>query len=121
MEKNRNKGQQNATATKRIFILQNRGWSAGKTSELNLFNGRATESSTKNFQLCVSTPTDAAFKKSFNESAVGMREKVDKERVYLQLGRCANRFNVDFTYPMSFFAAFAICLSRFATKASDAF
>ena len=117
----RNKGQHNATATKRILILHNRGWSAGKTSELGLFKGRATESSTKNFQLCVSPPSDKAFLKSFEESTVGTREKVHPERVCLQLGRCADRFNVDFTYPMSFFAAFAISLSRFATKASDAF
>ena len=63
----------------------------------------------------------ATLHQTFDESAMGAREKVHPERVCLQLGRCADRFNVDFTYPMSFFAAFAISLSRFATKASDAF
>ena len=112
----RNKGQQNVTATKRILILHNKGWSAGKTSELTKFGGRATESSTKNFQLCVSPPFDAAYQKQFDETPTGQREKVHPERVVLQMGRCVDRFNVDFSYPVSFFAAFAICLSRFATK-----
>ena len=39
----------------------------------------------------------------------------------LQLGRDADEFNVDFTYPMSFFAAFGICLSRFVTKQKEDF
>ena len=117
----RTKGQHNVVACKRILALHNKAWSAGKTSELSQFGGRATESSTKNFQLCVSPPSDTAFRKQFEAGVMGQREKIHPERVVLQMGRCVDRFNVDFTYPMSFFSAFALCLSRFATKATDAF
>jgi hypothetical protein len=117
----RTKGQHNVVATKRILALHNKAWSAGKTSELGQFNGRATESSTKNFQLCVSPPSDPSHKKDYDTSTMGKREKIHPERVILQMGRCVDRFNVDFTYPMSFFTAFAVCLSRFATKATDSF
>ena len=117
----RSKGQQNVVATKRILALHNKAWSAGKTSELGQFDGRATESSTKNFQLCVSPPSDPAHRRDYDQTPMGQREKIHPERVILQMGRCVDRFNVDFTYPMSFFTAFAVCLSRFATKASDAF
>jgi hypothetical protein len=117
----RQKGQHNIVACKRILALNNKAWSAGKTSELGNFDGRATESSTKNFQLCISPPSDTSYKKKFEATVMGQREKIHPQRVILQMGRCVDRFNVDFTYPVSFFSAFAICLSRFATKATDAF
>ena len=49
----REEGKQNVKATERILCLQNRMFSAGKTSILSDFKGRANETSVKNFQLCV--------------------------------------------------------------------
>ena len=117
----RAEGTQNVKATERILCLQNRTFSAGKTSILSDFKGRANETSVKNFQLCVSHPAEASQRKTFMDSKLGQSERDDPERVLLQLGRDSERFNVDFTYPMSFFAAFGICLTRFATKANEDF
>ena len=117
----REEGKQNVKATERILCLQNRMFSAGKTSILSDFKGRANETSVKNFQLCVSYPSSSENHTKFMETKLGKAERLDPERVLLQLGRDSERFNVDFTYPMSFFAAFGICLTRFATKAVEDF
>ena len=115
----RKRGTQNSEKKDRMLCLHNRTWSAGRASNLKHFNGRANETSVKNFQLCVSPPEDKHLYGAFMESELGKRELIHPERVVLQLGRVDDRFNVDFTYPMSFFTAFGICLSRFATKATE--
>ena len=117
----RENGTQNVEANERLLCLHNRMFSAGRTALLSEYSGRANETSVKNFQLCVSQPRKRDHMEKFHESKLGQAEKDEPERVMLQLGRDADEFNVDFTYPMSFFAAFGICLSRFVTKQKEDF
>jgi len=70
------------------------------------FNGRVTEGSTKNFQLCASGVDPSDFDKDDADGAV-----------VLQFGKCGtNTFALDFSWPMSPMQAFAIALSSIDTK-----
>lgn len=69
------------------------------------FKGRVTVASVKNFQLV------AAVDPSLNVS------DTEQERVILQFGKIGRDiFTMDYSYPISAFQAFAICLSSFDTK-----
>ncbi|WOH00420.1 hypothetical protein DCAR_0519780 [Daucus carota subsp. sativus] len=69
------------------------------------FKGRVTVASVKNFQLV------AAVDPSDNVS------EAEQERVILQFGKIGKDiFTMDYSYPISAFQAFAICLSSFDTK-----
>ncbi|KAK1357588.1 Tubby-like F-box protein 5 [Heracleum sosnowskyi] len=69
------------------------------------FKGRVTVASVKNFQLV------AAVDPSHNVS------DAEQERVILQFGKIGRDiFTMDYSYPISAFHAFAICLSSFDTK-----
>ncbi|XP_024020612.1 tubby-like F-box protein 5 [Morus notabilis] len=69
------------------------------------FKGRVTVASVKNFQLV------AAVDPSHNVS------EAEQERVILQFGKIGKDiFTMDYSYPLSAFQAFAICLSSFDTK-----
>ncbi|CAN1344266.1 Tubby-like F-box protein 2 [Linum perenne] len=69
------------------------------------FRGRVTVASVKNFQL------SAAFEPHHNVLAE------EHERVLLQFGKIGKDiFTMDYSYPLSAFQAFAICLSSFDTK-----
>ncbi|XP_074376123.1 tubby-like F-box protein 5 isoform X2 [Apium graveolens] len=69
------------------------------------FKGRVTVASVKNFQLV------AAVDPSHNVS------EAEQERVILQFGKIGRDiFTMDYSYPISAFQAFAICLSSFDTK-----
>ncbi|KAL9245872.1 hypothetical protein vseg_019472 [Gypsophila vaccaria] len=70
------------------------------------FRGRVTVASVKNFQLV------AAVEPHHNVS------ESEQERVILQFGKIGKDiFTMDYSYPLSAFQAFAICLSSFDTKA----
>ncbi|KAG0500302.1 hypothetical protein HPP92_000374 [Vanilla planifolia] len=67
------------------------------------FRGRVTVASVKNFQLVAS-----------EENGPSAR---DLDKVILQFGKVGkDLFTMDYTYPISAFQAFAICLSSFDTK-----
>lgn len=69
------------------------------------FKGRVTVASVKNFQLVASVDS------SDNVS------EAEQERVILQFGKIGKDiFTMDYSYPISAFQAFAICLSSFDTK-----
>uniref|UniRef100_A0A7N0VJX1 Tubby C-terminal domain-containing protein n=1 Tax=Kalanchoe fedtschenkoi TaxID=63787 RepID=A0A7N0VJX1_KALFE len=69
------------------------------------FKGRVTVASVKNFQLA------AAVEPSENVSAD------EQERVILQFGKIGKDiFTMDYSYPLSAFQAFAICLTSFDNK-----
>jgi hypothetical protein len=69
------------------------------------FMGRVTVASVKNFQLV------AAVDPSHNVSPA------EQERVILQFGKIGKDiFTMDYSYPLSAFQAFAICLTSFDTK-----
>lgn len=63
------------------------------------FQGRVTESSVKNFQLC---PADIPSSSSTSFSDTGMTSGVLNDNVVLQFGRVAkHKFTLDVRYPMS--------------------
>jgi tubby and related proteins len=67
------------------------------------FRGRVTVASVKNFQLVASV-----------ENGQGNQEG---DKVILQFGKIGkDLFTMDYSYPISAFQAFAICLSSFDTK-----
>jgi len=69
------------------------------------FMGRVTVASVKNFQLVASVDP------SHNVSPA------EQERVILQFGKIGKDiFTMDYSYPLSAFQAFAICLTSFDTK-----
>jgi hypothetical protein len=113
------KGAQNIMCRERMMCMHNRTWSSGRTSNLIDFMGRANETSVKNYQLVVSPPQDRFLKAKYDQSPLGTIDTDDVSNVLVQMGRDADRFNVDFQYPVPAFTAFAICLSRFVTKQSD--
>eukprot|EP00945_MAST-04E_sp_MAST-4E-sp1_P005896 g5896.t1 len=113
------KGAQNIMCRERMMCMHNRTWSSGRTSNLIDFMGRANETSVKNFQLVVSPPQDRYLKAKYDQSPLGTIDTDDVSNVLVQMGRDADRFNVDFQYPVPAFTAFAICLCRFVTKQSD--
>ena len=113
------KGAQNVLCRERMLCLHNRTWSSGRTCNLEDFMGRATEMSTKNFQLVVSPPEDGYLLKKYMESPLGTIDTDDVANVLVQMGRSHNVFNVDFQYPVSAFVAFGICLTRFAGSKGD--
>ena len=107
------KGSQNVISRERLLCLHNRMWSHGKTSQLDEFMNRAQETSSKNFQLVVSPPEDPYLRAKYDASPLGTIDTDDVANVLVQMGRCSDRFNIDFQYPVSAFAAFGICLTRF--------
>jgi hypothetical protein len=109
----RMKGSQNVISRERLLCLHNRMWSHGKTSQLDEFMNRAQETSSKNFQLVVSPPEDPYLRAKYDASPLGTINTDDVANVLVQMGRCSDRFNIDFQYPVSAFAAFGICLTRF--------
>lgn len=67
------------------------------------FHGRVTLASVKNFQLVVSPENGQA--------------GPEHEKVILQFGKVGKDvYTMDYSYPLSAFQAFAICLSSFDTK-----
>ena len=101
-----------------MLCLHNRTWSVGRTSNLNDFMGRANQASVKNFQLVVSPPEDQYLLTKYEATPLGTIDTNDTANVLVQMGRMESGiFNVDFQYPVSPFCAFAICLTRFASKA----
>ena len=109
------KGSQNVISRERMLCLHNRMWSHGRTCQLEEFMGRAQETSSKNFQLVVSPPEDPFLRNKYDASPLGTIDTDDVANVLVQMGRCSDRFNVDFQYPVSAFAAFGVCLTRFAS------
>lgn len=74
-------------------------WDASHGGHVLNFQGRVTESSVKNFQLCSHETGDD---------------------VVLQFGRVGkHKFNMDVCYPLSPFQAFAICVSCMDGKLAD--
>ncbi|XP_047311817.1 tubby-like F-box protein 2 [Impatiens glandulifera] len=70
------------------------------------FKGRVTVASVKNFQLSVAV-----------DSSLPNVPLSEKEKVILQFGKIGKDiFTMDYSYPLSAFQAFAICLSSFDTK-----
>jgi len=110
------KGSQNVISRERMLCLHNRMWSHGRTCQLEEFMSRAQETSSKNFQLVVSPPEDPFLRNKYDASPLGTIDTDDVANVLVQMGRCSDRFNVDFQYPVSAFAAFGVCLTRFAAS-----
>lgn len=50
------RGEQNVYQSEKLLCMQNRTWSAGRTSNLEDYDGRAAKSSTKNMQLVWAKP-----------------------------------------------------------------
>ncbi|CAK9157289.1 unnamed protein product [Ilex paraguariensis] len=75
------------------------------------FRGRVTVASVKNFQLIASTqPVPQA-------PPASQPAQSDHDKVILQFGKVGKDiFTMDYSYPLSAFQAFAICLSSFDTK-----
>ena len=110
------KGSQNVISRERMLCLHNRMWSHGRTCQLEEFMQRAQETSSKNFQLVVSPPEDPFLRNKYDASPLGTIDTDDVANVLVQMGRCSDRFNVDFQYPVSAFVAFGICLTRFCSS-----
>lgn len=86
-----------------LFYLQNKApkWDEAHGGHVLNFQGRVTESSVKNFQLCCP-------------------DSENPDDVVLQFGRVAkNRFTMDFKYPLSPYQAFSICVSCLDGKIAD--
>ncbi|CAN1344265.1 Tubby-like F-box protein 2 [Linum perenne] len=95
------------TADGEPLVLKNRAprWHEQLQCWCLNFRGRVTVASVKNFQL------SAAFEPHHNVLAE------EHERVLLQFGKIGKDiFTMDYSYPLSAFQAFAICLSSFDTK-----
>ncbi len=87
----------------RILYLHNKQpkWDEAHGGHVLNFQGRVTESSVKNFQLC--SP-----------------EADDPEEVLLQFGRVGkHKFNMDLKFPMSPLQAFGICVACMDGKIAD--
>jgi len=80
----------------KLYVNKQPKWSDKHQAFVLNFNGRVEKGSVKNFQLV---------------------EAEDDEKVILQFGRLNdNLFSCDFTYPLSPFQAFTICLSSLDSK-----
>jgi tubby and related proteins len=89
--------------SQRILYLQNKQpkWDEAHGGHVLNFQGRVTESSVKNFQLCSA-------------------EVDDPEDVLLQFGRVGkHKFNMDLKFPMSPVQAFGICVACMDGKIAD--
>jgi hypothetical protein len=89
----------------RIFRLINKQpkWDEVHGGHVLNFQGRVTESSVKNFQLCCLDNPEG-----------------DNEEVILQFGRVGkHRFTMDFKFPLSPFQAFAFCVTCMDGKIAD--
>ncbi len=99
-------GMENAIDQKqfdRIFRLVNKSpkWDEQHGGHVLNFQGRVTESSVKNFQLCC-------------------QDSEDPEEVVLQFGRVGkNRFTMDLRFPLSPIQAFGICVTCLDGKIAD--
>lgn len=90
----------------KLFYLQNKTpkWDSAHGGHVLNFQGRVTESSVKNFQLCSFDPTVSS----------------SPDNIILQFGRVGkNKFNMDVCYPLSPFQAFAICVACMDGKLAD--
>ena len=88
--------------TDRLMKLYNKKpkWDATHGGHVLNFHGRVTESSVKNFQLCLS--------------------ETDEDNIVLQFGRVGNhRFSMDVKYPLSIFQAFSMCIACMDRKLAD--
>jgi len=91
------------TLDSRLMYLQNKKprWDDAHGGHVLNFEGRVTESSVKNFQLCVSEPNGT-------------------EEVVLQFGRVGkNKFSLDVRFPLSPLQAFAISVACMDGKIAD--
>jgi tubby-related protein 1 len=89
--------------TDRLIRLVNKKpkWDEAHGGHVLNFQGRVTEASVKNFQLCCANMEDS-------------------DGVVLQFGRVAkDRFTLDLKYPMSPFQAFCICVACMDGKIAD--
>jgi tubby and related proteins len=78
------------------------------------FRGRVTIASVKNFQLIASSSQPPAGAPTPTPS---QPVPTDQDKIILQFGKVAkDMFTMDYSYPLSTFQAFAICLSSFDTK-----
>ncbi|URD93942.1 tubby-like F-box protein [Musa troglodytarum] len=87
------------------LVLKNKNprWHAQLQCWCLNFRGRVTVASVKNFQLVASDEIGSAGQ--------------EQEKVILQFGKVGkDLFTMDYSYPISAFQAFAICLSSFDTK-----
>lgn len=87
----------------KLYSLRNKTpkWDKAHGGHVLNFQGRVTESSVKNFQLCC-------------------QEADDPEDVVLQFGRVGkNRFTMDLKYPLSPLQAFGICVGCLDGKIAD--
>lgn len=87
----------------RLFTLRNKTpkWDEAHGGHVLNFQGRVTESSVKNFQLCC-------------------LESEDPEDVVLQFGRVGkNKFTMDLKFPLSPLQAFGICVGCLDGKIAD--
>lgn len=92
-----------ANNLEKIIYLQNKQpkWDEVHGGHVLNFQGRVTESSVKNFQLC--SP-----------------HSEDPDEVVLQFGRVGkHKFNMDLRYPMSPIQAFAVCVACLDGKIAD--
>mmetsp|Transcript_11899 Transcript_11899/g.19645 ORF Transcript_11899/g.19645 Transcript_11899/m.19645 type:complete len:561 (+) Transcript_11899:86-1768(+) len=92
-----------AGAAGRITYLQNKTpkWDEAHGGHVLNFQGRVTESSVKNFQLC-------------------WPGGEDPDQVVLQFGRVGkHKFNMDLRFPLSPFQAFSICVACLDGKIAD--
>lgn len=77
------------------------------------FQGRVTESSVKNFQLCC---PELPSSNSWSERG----ETTLNPEVILQFGKAGkDKFSMDVRYPLSIYSAFAICLACLDGKLAD--
>lgn len=87
-----------ATCTSGMYVLSNKQprWNESVRAYVLNFNGRVTVPSVKNFQLVSSE---------------------DSETVILQFGKTGkDHFTMDFTYPLSLYQAFGICMTSLDSK-----
>eukprot|EP00601_Ochromonadales_sp_CCMP2298_P015229 CAMPEP_0173232172 /NCGR_PEP_ID=MMETSP1142-20121109/8815_1 /TAXON_ID=483371 /ORGANISM="non described non described, Strain CCMP2298" /LENGTH=391 /DNA_ID=CAMNT_0014161657 /DNA_START=129 /DNA_END=1301 /DNA_ORIENTATION=- len=88
----------------RLIYLQNKApkWDDAHGGHVLNFQGRVTESSVKNFQLCC------------------MGADPDPDQVVLQFGRVGkHKFNMDLRHPLSPMQAFSICIACLDGKIAD--
>jgi len=92
----------------RILSLQNKPpkWDDEHKGHVLNFQGRVTESSVKNFQLCCKNAPPGLL--------------LDPDEVVLQFGRVGKHlFNMDFKFPLSPLQAFSICVACLDGKLAD--
>ena len=88
-------------------------WDEAHGGHVLNFQGRVTESSVKNFQLCCPELSKVSSSRTSYEHSV-------YSDVVLQFGKTGHdKFSMDVRYPLSIFTAFAICVSCLDGKMAD--